>query len=123
MYTSIRVLFTYRNHILFYFIVLFLYLNCIHCTIVLYVDFKLAQSFNFSFNRIGGVMVSVLHSSVVDRGFEPWSNHTKDYTIGICCFSVKPAASRRQSKDWLAQKQDNVYKWGSMSFCRLLFQC
>jgi hypothetical protein len=30
-------------------------------------------------NRIGGVMVSVLASSVVDRGFEPWSGQTKDW--------------------------------------------
>jgi hypothetical protein len=36
-------------------------------------------------NRIGGVMVSVLASSTVDRGFEPWSGQTKDYNIGICC--------------------------------------
>ena len=39
-------------------------------------------------NRIGGVMVSVLASSAVDRGFEPWSGQTKDYKIGICCFSA-----------------------------------
>ena len=31
--------------------------------------------------RIGGVMVSVLASSVVDRGFKPWSGQTKDYKI------------------------------------------
>ena len=36
-------------------------------------------------NRIGGVMVSVIASSAVDRGFEPWSDQTKDYKIGICC--------------------------------------
>jgi hypothetical protein len=30
-------------------------------------------------NRIGGVMVSVLASSTVDRGFEPRSGQTKDY--------------------------------------------
>ena len=46
----------------------------------------------------------MLASSVVDRGFEPWSGQTKDYKIGICCFSVKDAALRRKSKDWLAQK-------------------
>ena len=34
-------------------------------------------------NRIGGVMVSVLASIVVDHGFEPWSGQTKDYNIGI----------------------------------------
>ena len=30
-------------------------------------------------NRIGGVMVSVLASGTVDRGFEPRSGQTKDY--------------------------------------------
>ena len=40
------------------------------------------------FNRIGGVMVSVLASSAVDHGFEPGSGQTKDYEIGICCFSA-----------------------------------
>ena len=45
-------------------------------------------------NRIGGVMVSVLASSAVDRGFEPLSGQTKDYKICICCFSAKHAALR-----------------------------
>jgi hypothetical protein len=40
-------------------------------------------------NRISDVMVSVLASGVVDRGFEPPSGQTKDYEIGICCFSAK----------------------------------
>ena len=53
-------------------------------------------------------MVSVLASSAVDRGFEPRSGQTKDYKIGICCFSAKPAVLRRKIKDWLAQNQDNV---------------
>jgi hypothetical protein len=44
-------------------------------------------------------MVSVLASSVVDRGFEHLSGQTKDYQIGICCFSAKHAAIRRKSKD------------------------
>ena len=54
-------------------------------------------------------MVSVLASSVVDRGFEPLSGQTKDYIIGICCFSTKHAALRRKNKDWLARNQNNVY--------------
>ena len=49
-------------------------------------------------HRIGGVMVSVLASSAVDRGFEPQSGQTKDYNIGICCFSAKHAALARKSK-------------------------
>jgi hypothetical protein len=39
-------------------------------------------------NRISGVMVSVLVSSAVDRGFESRSGQIKDYTIGIYCFSA-----------------------------------
>ena len=50
-------------------------------------------------NRIGGVMVSVLASSSVDRGFESRSGQTKYYKIGICCFSGKHAELRRKSKD------------------------
>ena len=33
----------------------------------------------YSINSIGGVMVSMLTLSVVDRGFEPRSGQTKDY--------------------------------------------
>jgi hypothetical protein len=73
-------------------------------------------------NRIGGVMVSMLASGAVDCGFEPWSGQTKDYKIGICCFSAKHAAFRRKSKDWLARNQDNVSKWGDISTRGLLFQ-
>ena len=40
-------------------------------------------------SRISGVMVSVLTSGVVDRGFDPRSGQTKDYKIGICCLSAK----------------------------------
>jgi hypothetical protein len=36
-------------------------------------------------------MVSVLASSVVDREFEFRSGQTKDYKIGIGCFSAKHA--------------------------------
>jgi hypothetical protein len=37
-------------------------------------------------------MVSVLTSSVVDRGFEPRSVQTKDYEIGMRCFSANHVA-------------------------------
>jgi hypothetical protein len=47
--------------------------------------------------------------SAVDRGFEPRSGQTKDYKIGICCFSAKHAALRRKRKDWLARNENNVY--------------
>ena len=67
-------------------------------------------------------MVSVLASSAVDRGFDPRSGQTKDYEIGICCFSAKHAALRSKSKDWLARNQNNVSEWSDMSTRRLLFQ-
>jgi hypothetical protein len=66
-------------------------------------------------HRIGGVMVSVLASSAVDRGFGPRSGQTKDYKIYICCFSAKYAALRGKSKDWLARKQNNVSEWSDMA--------
>ena len=73
-------------------------------------------------NRISSIMVSMLASSVVDRGFEPWSSQTNDYEIGICCFSAKHAACRRKSKDWLARNQNNVSQWMDMSTRGLLIQ-
>jgi hypothetical protein len=42
-------------------------------------------------------MVSVLAWSVVYRGFEPLSGKTKDYKIGIYCFSTMHDALRRKS--------------------------
>ena len=67
-------------------------------------------------------MVSVLASSAVDGGFEPRSAQTKEYEIGMCCFSTKHTALRKQSKDWVARNQDNVSEWGDMSIRGLLFQ-
>ena len=37
-------------------------------------------------------MVSMLAWNAVDRGFESRSGQTKDYKIGICCFSAKHAS-------------------------------
>jgi hypothetical protein len=56
-------------------------------------------------------MGGVLASSAIDRGFEPRTDKTKDFKIGICCFSAKHAALRRKSKDWLARNQNNVSEW------------
>ena len=69
-----------------------------------------------------GVMVSVLASSAVDRGFESRSGQAKDDKIGMCCFSVEHAALRRNSKDCLARNQYNVSEWSDMSTHGLLFQ-
>jgi hypothetical protein len=43
------------------------------------------------------------------------SGQTKDYQIGICCFSTMHAVLRRKIKDCLARNQDNVSEWGDMS--------
>ena len=49
-------------------------------------------------NRIGGVMVSLLISSAVDRGFNPRSGQTKDYIVAspLCMQHYEERA------DWLA---------------------
>jgi hypothetical protein len=60
-------------------------------------------------------MVSVLALSAVDRGFESQSGQTKDYTIGICCFSAKYATLRRKRKYWVAWNQNNVCEWNDIS--------
>ena len=49
-------------------------------------------------NHIGGIMVRVHVSSVVDCGYESQSVQTKDCKIGVCCFSARQAALRRKSK-------------------------
>jgi hypothetical protein len=43
-------------------------------------------------------MVSMLASCAVDHGFEPQLDQTKDYKIGICCFSAKHAGLRGKSE-------------------------
>ena len=67
-------------------------------------------------------MVSVLALIAVDRGFEHRSGQTKNYKIGICCFSAKHAALRRKDKDWLARNQNNVSEWSDLSTRGLLVQ-
>jgi len=50
------------------------------------VDLWTKVSYVESKHRIWGILVSVLTSISVDRGFQPWSGETEDYKIGICCF-------------------------------------
>ena len=57
---------------------------------------------------IRGVLFSVLTSCAIDRGFELNLGQTNDYKIGICCFSAKHAALRRNNKHWLGREQHNV---------------
>ena len=40
-------------------------------------------------------MVSMLTSNAVDHGSETRSGQTKDYEIGICCFSAKQEESAK----------------------------
>jgi hypothetical protein len=46
---------------------------------VLYIYCLIYEPVYLLCNRIGGVMISVLASSAVDRGFEPRSGQIKDY--------------------------------------------
>ena len=67
-------------------------------------------------------MVISLASSAGGREFELLSGQSKDYAIDICSFSIKYAASRRKSKDWLARNKDNASEWSDISTRGLLFQ-
>ena len=72
------------------------------------------------FHRIGGVMVSLLTLSVVDRGFQPWPGETKDYKT--CCFTAKHVPLKCNNKYGFGQNQDNESEWGDMSYSGQLFQ-
>ena len=78
--------------------------------------YRLQQVTSNYVSCIGGVMVSMLASSVVDRGFDGVNPKT------ICCFSAKHTALRRKSKNWMARNQDNVSVWDDMSIRGLLSQ-
>jgi hypothetical protein len=67
-------------------------------------------------------MVSMLASSGVDRVFKSRSDQTKDYKIGICCFSVRYAALRRKRQRLVGSESKNVPEWSDMSTRGLLFQ-
>ena len=67
-------------------------------------------------------MVSMLASSAVDCEFEPHSSRTKEYKFGIGCFSIKHAALRSKSKDWLAWNQNNESELGDLFIGGLFFQ-
>ena len=48
-----------------------------------------SEQLNYPLFDVGGVMVSLLTSSVVYRVFEPPSDQDKDYRIGIFFFSTQ----------------------------------
>ena len=58
----------------------------------------------------------MLVASVVNRG------QTKDCKVVLLTFSAMHAALSSKSKDWLAQKQNDVSEWSDMSTSGLLFQ-
>ena len=70
---------------------------------------------------IGSVIVSVLASSAVYRGFKSRSDQTKDYQLVFVAYNAKHAELRRKSKDWLPRNQDNVSEWSDMYIRGLLF--
>jgi hypothetical protein len=72
--------------------------------------------------RRGIYFLNETSACVVDRAFESRSGQTKDYKIGICCFSAKHAALRRKSKDRLVRNRDNMSELDDMSICRMLFR-
>ena len=77
--------------------------------------------FTLVISRIGGVIVSVLASSAVYRGFEP--DRVKPKTIKLVF--VAPLLSTQhkgKNKDWLDGNQDHVSEWGAMAIRGLLFQ-
>ena len=60
------------------------------------------------YNHIDGVMVSVLASSTVVRGFESRSGQAKAYIIGTCCFSVGRFSELAQYKFNSSTKRTSV---------------
>ena len=68
------------------------------------------------------MIVSVLASSAVDRGFDSRSGQAKDYQLVFVTYNAKHAELRRKSKDWLARNQDNVSEWSDMYIRGLLCQ-
>ena len=64
----------------------------------------------FYITQIGSLIVSVLVSSAVDRGFEPRLCQTKDDEFGICCVSAKHALLSSKCEYWLSRNQVNAYE-------------
>ena len=48
--------------------------------------------------------------SVLDRGYEPPSGQTEDYRMRMGILLLRQHKSIKESRDWLAQNQDNVSK-------------
>jgi len=70
--------------------------------------------FNATFINIS--VISWQSVLLVDHGYEPCSGQTKDYKIGIRCFSAKHGVLDYKSKDWSTQNQDNVPEWSNVCY-------
>jgi hypothetical protein len=60
---------------------------------------------------IGGVMVNMRSTSVIDRGFKPVSRQQNTINLVFATSRLKHAALRNKNKDGLAQNQNNVSTW------------
>jgi hypothetical protein len=58
-------------------------------------------------------MISLFSSSAVDCGFEPRSGQTKDYEIGICCFSAKHVPIKKMKQDLIYLRMTLNYLIGT----------
>ena len=67
-------------------------------------------------------MGSVCALSAKDHGLEPRLGQTRDYTIGIYCFSAKHMTLNSKNKARLAQNLFTVSEWSDMSIRGLLFE-
>ena len=74
---------------------------------------------NFLDNGIGGIhiMVRLQATTVADGWLDPGSGLTKEYKIGVCCFSANHAALSSKNDDRTAQNRDSV----SSLLCLLAF--
>ena len=101
-------------------VILVTYYHGIELHVRVYLIFIVKDIFLSYQHRIGSIKVDFFASSTVDCWFDSCSSKTKNYKIGMCCFSSKHASLRRMSKAWLARNQDNVIEWIDMSTRGLL---
>ena len=81
---------SYKHYVIFLFCISFLWKSNLK---------DIRRWYSIIRNCIDGVMVTMLTTSVVDHGFKAWSSQTKQYEVGICCFSAKQAALKMLKRD------------------------
>ena len=87
--------------------------------IVQYIKYTCLSYFLLHYNFLYDVSRLIL--TAIDHRFNHRSGQIKEYKSSICCFSDKYVASRRKSRDWLAQSVKCI-PVNRMSACGLLFQ-